>query len=198
MSGALTPIADHARHIVAKLAAHRLFNAAGFDPDCWRAIRSAGVNLDHVTNIAGPIVRRLVSFPPGGGFEADPLGETAFVMAVHDEDAESVIDLVAWSARDPETFGTFSGAAVLGIDSLLNPASYASGPCMLCQTPLSWLKAGCQGAAVILDYEDAADAIRKAPGPLTADSPDYAKNLLASGIIPPRKLVVPAEWRAAA
>ena len=198
MSKLLLPLADPVRTVVAQLAAHRLFSATGPDFDCWRAIRAEGIDLDHVTNLAGPSVRKLVSFTAWGGFEFDPLGETGFVMAVHGEDAKTVIDLAAWSARDPQTFGTFCGAGVLGLDSLLNPASYVAGPCMLRETPLAWLKGGCQGSACILNYRAAREAIHKAPGPLTAESIELAESLLRSGIIPARKLVLPANWRAAA
>jgi hypothetical protein len=193
------PLGDPVRIVVAQLAAHRLFNAAGLDFDCWRAIRAVGVDLDHVTNLCGPIVRRLVTFTQWGGFELDPMGETAFVASVHGEDGETVVDLVAWSARDPETFGTFCGAGVLGLDSLMNPASYASGrPCMLYETPLSWLRSGCQGGCCILNFATAREAIQKAPGPLTTESMDLAESLLRSGILPARKLLLPAHWRAAA
>ena len=199
MSKLILPIGDPTRIEVAKNLAHRVFNSAGWDMDCWRAIKAAGVDLNRVTNIAGPVVRRLVSFTPSGGVEFDELGETAFLMAVHGEDAETVVDMVAWSARDPEAFGTFCGAGVLGLDSLLNPASYAGGkPCMLYETPLAWLKAGCQGGAVVLTYQAAREAIQKAPGPLTAESMDLAESLLRSGIVPARKLLLPAHWRAAA
>ena len=199
MSKLLLPPGDPVCNVVAQLAAHRVFNAAGMDFDCWRAIRAAGVDLDHATNINGPIVRKLVSFTAWGGFEFDPLGETGFVTAVHGEDAATIVDLVAWSARDPELFGTYCGAGVLGLDSLLNPASYAGGnPCMLLETPLGWLKAGCQGVACVLDYRAARDALHNAPGPLTAETMDLAESLLRSGIIPARKLLLPAHWRAAA
>ncbi len=199
MSKLLLPLGDPVRLVTAQRAANRLFDSAGMDFDCWNAIRDAGVDLDLVTNLNGPIVRRLVSFTQWGGFDLDDMGETAFLMSVHGEDGATVVDMLAWSARDPETFGTFCGAGVLGLDSLMNPASYAGGkPCMLYETPLSWLRSGCQGGCCILNYATAREAIQKAPGPLTAESMDLAESLLRSGIIPARKLLLPAHWRAAA
>ena len=163
----------------------------------WRAIKSHGIDLDHVTNVAGPIVRTLVTFTNWGGFEFDDMGEMACAMAVHDTDAETVIDLVAWSIRDPETFGTMFGAPVLGIDTLLNPASYVAGPITLLSTPLAWLKAGCQGAAV-LDLAGAREALFRVPGPFTTENLEDAECLLHSGLVPRRKILVPESWRFAA
>ena len=160
-------------------------------------LKRLGVDLDHVTNLAGPIVRALVRFTDDGRFVADNFGEVAFVMAVHAEDAETVIDLVAWSAREPGVFGTFLGAAFLGVDHLLNPASYVDHPCCLIGMPLAWLQAGCAGA-VILDDEKAREILDVAPGPFTADTPDYAAYLLTNQLVPASRLLVPSKWRAAA
>jgi hypothetical protein len=191
--------AKHLKHLPAKLAAHRLFASAEPDPVCWQAIKAAGIDLDYVTNLAGPIVRTLASITPEGCFEIDhSFGETVFAMAVHDEDAETVLDLVAWSARDPFAFGsTFGAAGVLGLDTLLNPASYDQGPCMLFESPLAWLQGRCAGA-VVLDYQEAREALRRAPGPVTTETPEEADSLLRSGIIPGNKILVPATWSAVA
>lgn len=188
---------DKIQHLDAQMAAFRLFNDAGWDPDCWHAIKAAGVDIDHVTNVAGPIVRTLVSFSHDGCFEFDNMGAVAFAMAVHDEDAETVVDLVAWSALDPATFGTLFGAGVLGLDCLWNPASYVDGPCKVFASPLAWLKAGCRGTA-ILDHEAAREAFRRATGPITTENLDHAQRLLRSGIVPAHRLLVPATWRVAA
>src|SRR5260221_7452150 len=125
-------------HLAATLAAHRLFSEADPDPVGWAALRALGIRLDAVTNLAGPIVRSLVTFNDGR-FDYDAaFGEIAFVVAVHAEDAETVIDLCAWSAREPNDFGTIFGTGILGIDTLTNPASYAGRPCMLFASPLAW------------------------------------------------------------
>ncbi len=188
---------DHLKHLGATLAAHRLFSQAGWDPECWHAIKAAGVDLDHVTNLAGPIVRTLVSFTDGGGFEFDAMGVVAFAMAVHDEDAETVIDLAAWSALDPATFGTLFGAGVMGLDQLMNPASFVNGPCMVFASPLAWLKSGCSGAA-ILDYAEARKALVKAPGPITTENLEHAESLWRAGVVPGNRLLVRSTWGIAA
>ena len=183
-------------HLNATLSGHRLFASAGPDPEAWRALKAIGVNLDLVTKLAGPMVRRLVKFLPDSLFEYDYFGETGFVMAVHDEDAETVIDLLAWSTRDLATFGTLFGASILGLDRLLNPASYTNGPCCLYSSPLAWLQADCAGV-VVLDHAKAKLALQAAPGPFTADTLDLGERFLVTGIISANKLVVPSSWRAA-
>ena len=184
-------------HLQANLAAHRLFCLAEPDFELWHALRANGVNLDLVTNLAGPIVRTAVKFLSDGLYETYSFGEIALAMAVHDEDAETVIDLVAWSIRDLETFGTLFGASILGLDSLMNPASYANGPCCLYSSPLAWLQADCAGA-VVLDHAKAMSALQAAPGSLTTDTLDLAELLMQTGTVPASRLLVPSSWRAAA
>lgn len=184
-------------HLAATLAAHHLFAFAEPDPEAWQALKAQGVNLDLVTNLAGPIVRTPVTFLPDGRFKLDSFGEIAFALAVHAEDAETLIDLVAWSAREPETFATLFGTGILGLDGLMNPASYVGHPCCLYSTPLAWLKADCAGA-VVLDYRVARRALLDAPGPLRTDSLELAQNLIGEGIVSASKLMVPSAWRNAA
>ena len=184
-------------HLIATLAAQGLFSSADNDFELWNALKVNGVNLDLVTNIAGPIVRTVVTFLPDGLYENDSFGEIALAMAVHDEDAETVIDLVAWSTRDISTFGTLFGTSILGLDSLLNPASYSNGPCCLYSNPQAWLQADCAGS-VVLDHTKAKATLLATPGPLTTDTLDLAEFLVHTGSIPASRLFVPSSWRAAA
>ncbi len=184
-------------HLAATLAAHHLFAFAEPDPEAWQALKAQGVNLDLVTNLAGPIVRTPVTFLPDDRFKLDSFGEIAFALAVHAEDAETLIDLVAWSAREPATFGTLFGTGILGLDSLMNPASYVGHPCGLYSSPLAWLQASCAGA-VVLDWQAAREALLDVPGPFTTDSLELAARLMDTGIVPAAKLMVPSAWRSAA
>jgi hypothetical protein len=184
-------------HLAATLTAHRLFAFADPDPEAWQALKAQGVNLDLVTNLAGPIVRTAVTFLPNDRFKLDSFGEIAFALAVHAEDAETLIDLVAWSAREPATFGTLFGTGILGLDSLMNPASYVDHPCCLYSSPLAWLQADCAGA-VVLDSRAARKVLSDAPGPLTTDNLELAKSLMGAGIVSASKLMVPSAWRSAA
>ena len=71
-------------------------------------------------------------------------------MAVHDVDAASVVDLIAWPIWRPEEFATYFGfAAVLGGDAASNPASFVDEPCPIWSTPLSWLQADLRGCVVL-------------------------------------------------
>lgn len=184
-------------HLAATLAAHHLFAFAEPDPEAWQALKAQGVNLDLVTNLAGPIVRTPVTFLPDDRFKLDSFGEIAFALAVHAEDAATLIDLVAWSAREPETFGTLFGTGILGLDSLMNPASYVDHPCCLYSAPLAWLQADCAGA-VVLDYRKARKALMGAPGSLTTDNLELAQSLMSTGAVSASKLLVPSAWRSAA
>ena len=184
-------------HLHATIAAQRLYSSAKNDFELWQTLKANGVNLDLVTNLAGPIVRTVVTFLHDGRYETDSFGEIAWAMAVHDEDAETVIDLVACSTRDVATFGTLFGAGLLGLDVLMNPASYRNGPCCIYSNPLAWLRADCAGA-VVLDNAKAKAALLAAPGPLTADTLYLAECLTQTGMIPASRLLVPSKWRNAA
>ena len=181
------------RHLPAKLAAHRLFAGATADPMGWALLEHDRIDIAYVTNLNGPIVRSLVTVNDGRFEFDDAFGERGFVMAVHDEDAETVVDLVAWSARDPASFGSLFGAGVLGVDVLLNPASYVASPCMIFQYPLAWLRGKCAGA-VILDPKAAKGVLQRAPGPITTETLDHAESLVRSGVIAGHKIHVPAAW----
>lgn len=182
---------DLLKHLGARMAAHRLFSQGGWDPDGWRALKDEAIDLDHVTNVAGPIVRTLVRFTYGGGFEFDSMGMVAFTMAVHDENAETVIDLVAWSAHDPATFGSMFGAGILGVDRLHNPATYTTGPCRLYPTPLDWLRAGCEDGCCILDFSAARDDLAQVQGLLMPGTFEFGDSLIRAGVVRADRLVVP-------
>lgn len=196
-SPSLSPVIQLAMRYQAKLTAWSLFDSVVVDLPACQALKAQGVDLDSVTRLSGPIVRVHAGFGPECLAWGDDYGEVAFAMAVHGEDTTDVIDLVAWSAREPEVFGVMFGAGVLGLDQLLNPASYATGPCMIHETPLDWLRADCSGA-VVLQYDAARKAFHKAPGVLTAASLPLAAELVNQGLVPAERLVVPSSWRDAA
>lgn len=181
----------------AKLAACSLFDSVVVDLPACLELRAQGVDLHSVTRITGPIVLVQATFGSDCRVKGDDYGEVAFAMAVHSEDPTDVIDLVAWSARQPDVFGVMFGAGILGLDQLLNPASYVHGPCMLHDHPLDWLKADCRGA-VVLQYDAAQRALQKAPGPLTAASKALADELVGQSVLPSSRLRVPSSWRAIA
>jgi hypothetical protein len=67
-------------------------------------------------------------------------------------DGETVIDLVAWPIANPTDFHTLCGAVpMLGLWQAFNAATYVFDyPLVMHRTPLDWLKAGCEGAAIVI------------------------------------------------
>jgi hypothetical protein len=181
------------RHLRGKLAAHFLYQSTDAT-DClvWRWLKAKGVDYDAVLNLAGPICRHSVVFCDDGRFEYDQLGETGFLQVVMAEDEEAPLDVIAWSPYEPDRFGTLLGqAGILGAGNIVNPASFHAGPCRLWWDPLAWLRASCQGA-VILDVKLARAILAKAPGRLAAEDVNHARELVSSGAVNVRSLVVPA------
>jgi len=122
-----------------------------------RWLESQGVDVSLVWKLAGPILEHDVIIFPRMMFDFAEPGRPDSVRAVvhvaYDDDAETPIDLVAWTREKPhEVFRCLGSACAIGIDRLSNPASYfANRPLRLHQSPLNWLAAGCDGI-VPLDY----------------------------------------------
>ena len=74
------------------------------------------------------------------------------VIEAKGEDGEEVIDLVAWPVADPRDIRTLCGAApLLGWWNAVSPATYLfSRSLTIHKTPLEWLQADCEGAAIIV------------------------------------------------
>jgi hypothetical protein len=116
-----------------------------------RWLESNGVDVSHVLNVAGPIVEHdIVIFPEAMFDFAEPSSADSVRAVVHvvvGEDAETPIDLVAWTREQPDRiFRCLGAAAAIGIDQLVNPASYFAGrPLHVYRSALGWLAAGCDG-----------------------------------------------------
>ena len=189
-----TPPEMSSQHLRARLAAHNLYQSSDAT-DClvWRWLKARGVDYDAVLNIVGPICRASVVFSDDGLFRYESLGETGFLQVVVDEDDETPLDVLAWSPYEPDRFGTQLGqAGLLGSGNILNPASFCAGPCRLWWDALTWLQAGCQGA-VVLDAKLARPVLARAPGPLAAEDADHARDLVSSGAVNIKALLV-ARW----
>lgn len=122
-----------------------------------RWLESEGVDLPHALNVAGPIVEHDIVVFPGAMFDFAPPRSADTVRAVVHlavgEDAETPIDLVAWTRERPDRILRCLGVApAIGIDQLVNPASYLAGrPLRVHRSALAWLASGCDGV-VPLDY----------------------------------------------
>ncbi len=179
-----------------KLAALALTEATDVtdDPTVAAYLHRHGVDLKTALALAGPICLHPVRFGRRNIFSFHIDGEPALVAIVHDTDAETEIDLVAWAANDPSRFGTFLGATgVLGADQVINPASYFLGRPLAChRTPLAWLAAGCSGI-VVLSASKARPLLVRRLGSLLAEDAAHACALvraLSPALTPDDVLIV--------
>lgn len=132
----------------------------------------------------------------GRRFEPCPDGTLAAWCECYAEDAETVLDVVAWSLDQPDRFLTLTGAApALGMAAAANPATYALGfPLRLHRTPLAWLQAGCDGA-VILDQAAGGRWLRDLEPPrLAAEDAAHARDLdaMLKAASPMPRIMVPS------
>lgn len=180
------------RFIRAKVAAAYLYQADDCDPLVWQGLEDRGVDYEAVLDRTGPMVLRSVAFDLDlGRFVIDTLGEQAYVHAVHGEDPEQIIDILAWSAMRPHRYGTFFGySGLLGSDAVVNSASFVEGPCPIWATPLAWLQSDLRGC-VVLNAALSARTIAKAPGKFQCEDAAHARWLVESAAIPVEKLLVP-------
>lgn len=116
-----------------------------------RWLESEGVDFSHALNCVGPIVEHDIVEFPGAMFDFAATRSTdslrAVVHVALDADAETPIDLVAWTREEPDRILRCLGVThAIGIDQLFNPASYfASRPLRMHRSVLAWLAAGCDG-----------------------------------------------------
>lgn len=118
----------------------------------------------------------------------------AVVVEALDWDAETCVDLVAWSIDDPRRVLTFAGrCALLGMNAALNPATYCMGsPLMVRRTPLDLFKADFHGAAIVVPHL-AARLFLDIPGNIAGADFEHAmqvRNLIDS-LFPSGKVMAP-------
>ena len=105
------------------------------------------------------------------------------VIEVRGEDGETVIDLVAWPITNATDIHTLCGSApILGLWQAFNAATYVFDyPLAIHRTPLDWLKADCQGAAIIIPDLAAQTFLDIANfgGQIGASDPAHARELKA-------------------
>ena len=118
--------------------------------------------------------------PAGERFEPRGDGLLAAWCDALAEDAETVVDVVAWPVEQPAHWWTLSGfASALGMAHAANAATYSFGGALhLHRTPLAWLQAGCDGA-VILDPATGARWLLDLPAPRIATEDDaHAREIM--------------------
>ena len=173
-------------------------------PAWFGFLRTNGLEPRALEPFAGTIGVAPCRFtPPPRRFRFDPDGaDSAFFEVLEIEDGEIVVtDLVAFDGADPTIFGTLEGCGlVLGADQIENPASYLGGrPLLVHRTPLSWLRAGCQGI-VVLDERRAGARLAGALGNLAGEDEEHARQIarITAGMFSPRRIVFPRASASAA
>src|SRR5262245_57618604 len=186
ISHRLTP--EHRRLI--NLAALGLYDTTEPHQKLDLILKRQGVDHKAIADRTGPLCLRRALIDEATFEIDDDLGEPAFVMAVHDVDAQSLVDLIAWPIWRPQEFATYFGfAAVLGGDAALNPASYIGEPCPIWSMPLSWLQANLRGC-VVLNPLLAGPILAAAPCVFQCEGREHAKWLVRGGAVAATNLKV--------
>jgi hypothetical protein len=169
--------------------AHRwLLTVAEPDRKLYAYLRDEGVDINHVINL----LDGMIAIVAGTFTRFTGPTEDAIALPVFEADGNP-LDVVVFSMADPRRFRTMLGlGAVLGLDQVMNPATYAGDmPCQLTRTPLGWLKAGIVGHAVVLDPDRARPLLKAAPGNMAAEDRRHVRDLLRSGAVESNRLMVP-------
>jgi hypothetical protein len=171
-----------------------LYARADWSPAWQQYVTTNAIDIIHAYKFCGIIAVTRVEFLGRGRFEFSGDGELAAVVECLDYDAETPIDLCAWSVAEPSRFATLLGSAdALGIDQVENPATFFLGQHLqLRRTPLKWLQAGCTGA-VILRPETAPRWLGAAPGRIAGEDLAHARQIarLVYPIVLPEKILAP-------
>ncbi len=107
-------------------------------------------------------------------------------------------DLIAWPLNSPDQFATAlasgEGCELLGAWSACRTDR---SPLALHRTPLSWLKAGCEG--VVLLKPGAGPWLRKAGGPYRCEDAEHAREVteILGSSVTPYEIFIPQARRAA-
>jgi len=171
------------------------YEVADWSPEAASYLTAENISLEIALAHAGIFAVCRCNFN-GRRFEFDGDGVPAAVVEVLADDAATPIDLCAWPLDLPERFATALGEAdLIGITNVTNPATFAGGrPLRVWRTPLAWLKAGCQGCAV-LNPAGGRHWLPMAPGKLLAESLEHGRALrsMLGKDFDPNRLLVPAE-----
>jgi hypothetical protein len=171
----------------------QLYAEADLSLEWIRWCRGTGINFDEATAHAGVVIGCRLVFDDSG-FHLDRAGTRSVAIEALGEDAETVIDVVAWPLEEPDRFRRAIGwAAGLGISQVTNPASYFGGrPLLVHRTPLRWLQAGCCGV-VVLDRHSAPRWLGEALGRIAGEDVGHGRQLarMLHGSFDRRRIVAP-------
>lgn len=163
--------------------------------DTVQFYQSNGIDrTQEINNVVGALsVTRIVNCG-NKRFDFAKDGEKAVVFEAFAEDAETVIDLVAWPLNQPTRVMTMFGkCGILGGYNAYNAATYYdNGALEMHRTPLELFQAGFDGAAIV-EPKIAARQMLDIPGNIAATEYSYGKELqaLMQSVIPKNKILVP-------
>lgn len=129
---------------------------------------------------AGAIAILPIARHPNNRFEFDDNGDLGFVCHAFAADGETVTDLVAWPLEHPECpLAMFGRCGLLGLWQANAPGTYfMGGSLLLHRTPLAWLQAGCDGAAIVDRYL-AGRQLLETPGRIAVEDREYGREIAA-------------------
>jgi hypothetical protein len=118
--------------------------------------RDNGIDLNRASGFCGSLIvadivllsNRRFDLPDGHGAES----VSACIIEARAGDGETIVDLVAWPVTNSADVRTLLGrASMVGLWAALNPGTYyLDYPLQVHRTALDWLRAGCDGAAVVI------------------------------------------------
>ena len=118
------------------------------------------------------------------------------------EDAETVLDVIAWPVEKPEHWWTLSGfAPALGMAHAANPATFTFGGMLrLYRTPLRWLQNGCDGAVLVDSHLGARWLLDLQAPRIATEDRQHAREVVAAmdALIGRARFLVPRAEREAA
>lgn len=164
------------------------------------------IDINAVAGFCGSPTVTLISLLPNRRFDLPDHGAEALdgvVIEAIDADGESVIDLIAWPLSNPSNVHTLLGQArMVGLWGALNPGTYTFGyPLVMHRSPLAWMQADCEGAAVVIPELAARTflEIRDMGGRKGAQDADHAHELrnILKTLVDQVEIVIPKMRRAA-
>ena len=160
-----------------------------------RYLRDNDITIARIVPYVGAFGLADIIVCGAGRFDfADDQGEPAWVMEGYGEDDETVADLVAWPVAEPRTIlSMFGRIGLLGSWQAFGPEHYYFGGALpVHRTPHEWLKAGCNGAAVVTPHIAARQLI-DLPGPVAARDRQHGRYLkaLARSVVRDDLVLVP-------
>jgi hypothetical protein len=159
-------------------------------------VRNTGLDIPTVCRFVSVIAVTHCVFYDQGRFDfadsAEREAEPAAVIEALGDDAETVVDLVAWPLDAPNRFcSLFGDVSLLGVDRVGNPAIYFGGQHLqLYKTPLRWLQAGCNGA-VVIDPLGARFVLRRVQRPIAGEDIGHARAIQKLSQLPPERILAP-------